>query len=72
MENINLNLESKTLEACIKQTYDIGANVYTNICNGQVSEVPWGSMDWVGIVGMGLATVALVWTAWLFIKMIRQ
>ena len=69
MENINLNLESKTLEACIKQTYDIGANVYTNICTGQVSEVPWGSLDWAAI---GFATAVLASTIYMIIKMIRN
>ncbi len=69
MENINLNLESKTLEACIKQTYDIGANVYTNICTGQVSEVPWGSMDWVVFVS---ATCLLAGAVYMLIKIIRM
>ncbi len=46
MTDINLNLDAKTLEACIKETYNFGANIYTNICDGSVTNVPWGSLDW--------------------------
>lgn len=45
--NINLNTDSKTLEACLKTVNNFGFTVYHNICTGQQSVVSWGAGDWI-------------------------
>lgn len=39
--------------ACIRDQYQIGHTVLHNICNGEVSNVPWGALDWLAFVGLG-------------------
>lgn len=45
-ENLNLNTSE-----CIKVIKNFGHSIYTNICNGQSSTLPWGTMDWI-ILGL--------------------
>jgi hypothetical protein len=42
---------------CIQQAYHIGKTVHYNICNGNISEVPWGSIDWMLSIMVGLAII---------------
>lgn len=41
MENIQLITE------CIKESSNIGNTIYQNVCNGNISIVFWGSLDWL-------------------------
>lgn len=41
MENIAFNYTQ-----CIKQASNWGSDTFTNICNGTVNTVNWGSLDW--------------------------
>jgi len=64
-ESITLN---QNAAECIKHASSVGHTTYTNICNGTVTVVSWGSADWITALGMSffigvifLATVFLVW-----------
>ena len=46
-QTLNLNLDSKTLEACLKTVNSWGETTYQNICTGASVTVPWGQMDYV-------------------------
>lgn len=63
----NLNIDSKTLDACLKSINQIGSTVYQNVCTGQNATVPWGSLDWFLIVtlGGGTAIILLLFIIWL-------
>lgn len=41
MENIQITKD------CIQSINNIGSTTYQNICNGNISTVPWGSIDWI-------------------------
>jgi hypothetical protein len=59
----NLNLDSQTLEQCLKSTTKFGETVYTNICNGQTYSIPMGAMDLVGfliLIAIGLSVIILM------------
>lgn len=47
MTDVNLNLDQKTLEACLKQINNIGSTTYSNICTNQLTIIPWGIGDWI-------------------------
>ncbi len=47
METLNLNVDAKTLEQCLKSVSDFGGTTYQNICTGASNFVAWGSVDWV-------------------------
>lgn len=49
-EDINVNLDSKTLEQCLKGVSDFGGTTYQNICTGETNYVDWGSADWFLVV----------------------
>lgn len=57
--SINLNYA-----ACIKDVHNFGSTVFYNICSGEHSIVPWGSIDYVmasvGLLGLGLMVSAIV------------
>lgn len=44
---MNLNIDSKTLEACLKTINNVGSTTYQNICTGEATVVPWGVLDWI-------------------------
>lgn len=47
---------------CLQSATDFGKTTVHNICNGAISEVPWGSADWavaLGLVGFGIFIVIL-------------
>lgn len=54
MENIQITHE------CVKKISNVGHTVYQNICNGSTQTVPWGSMDWIGIILVGALLLALL------------
>jgi hypothetical protein len=61
-ENLNLNIDAKTLEQCLKATTNFGGTIYTNICTGTQSVIPWGTADWalgvfLLVIGVGVVTL---------------
>jgi hypothetical protein len=62
--NINLNAAD-----CLRSVSDIGSTHVHNICTGAITDVPWGSADWVLVCavtlffgGAGLPMLAMAWT----------
>lgn len=47
-QTINLNASH-----CIQKAGNIGSNLFTNICSGKTTVVPWGSADWLGAIVIG-------------------
>lgn len=37
---------------CIKEAHNFGEDIYYNICAGTAQTVPWGTMDYLGTVGL--------------------
>ena len=59
-QNINLNLDAKTLEQCLKSINHFGGVTYQNICSGIQTFVPWGELDRIGILlllGLGFSVL---------------
>lgn len=57
---MNLNIDSKTLEACLKSVDELGGTIYRNICTGKQTYVEWGSGTWIlfiAALAMAIATV---------------
>ena len=55
-QTINANLAD-----CIHQATSIGGATYYNICNHTTQWVPWGSMECIGYIMLGLfCTAALI------------
>jgi len=52
MNNLNLNIDQKTLEMCLKTIDNIGSTTYQNICTGQSTVVQWGSAQWGTLFGV--------------------
>jgi hypothetical protein len=48
-QTINLNQNAAD---CIKSATHFGHTTYTNICNGVVSQVSWGGVDWMLCIGL--------------------
>ena len=46
----NLNIDSKTLEQCLKSISNFGSTTYHNICTGQTYLVPMGGLDWLELI----------------------
>ena len=42
---------------CIQKSTSIGSTVYYNVCTNTSTTVPWGSADWIAVIGV---TVFLV------------
>lgn len=53
MDNIQITKD------CVQSINNIGSTIYQNICNGELSVVPWGSGDWIGISLVALLTLTL-------------
>lgn len=43
---VNLNIDQKTLEVCLKPISNFASTTYQNICTGQSYTVPTGLFDW--------------------------
>jgi fructose-1,6-bisphosphatase len=43
---VNLNIDQKTLDMCLRNVDNFGNTIIQNICNGQSVTVQWGSMGW--------------------------
>lgn len=57
---VNLNVDAKTLEQCLKATSNYGETLYRNICTGTVTSVPWGTVDWALAIVLTSLGVALL------------
>lgn len=54
-QDINLNMAK-----CLQSATDWGVTHVHNICTGKISDVPWGSVDWVfacGVFALGVVFV---------------
>jgi len=59
MNDANVSIQATT--ECIKTVQHFGYNTYYNICNHSAPvNIPWGVMDWLGIV---LVLAVLVFSA---------
>lgn len=47
---MNINLDQRTLDMCLKEINNIGSTTYQNICTGQSTVVPWGVGNWIGSI----------------------
>lgn len=53
---MDVNLNSTAVQ-CLKTTNELGAQIVTNICNGQTYTIPWGTADWLtNIAAFGILT----------------
>lgn len=43
---VNVILDSKTLEQCLKTVSSFGQTTYHNLCTGVQYDLPWGTVDW--------------------------
>ena len=50
--NLNLNTAD-----CLRSASDFGVTHVHNICTGAVTDVPWGSLDWVA--AFAVATIII-------------
>ena len=48
-QNVNANIAH-----CIQSVGHIGSTTFVNICNGATTTVPWGSVEWLGAIAIGL------------------
>jgi hypothetical protein len=68
MSDTNINFAK-----CLQETTDWGVSHIHNVCNGSVTDVPWGSMNYLGAVAAiaGCLLAALVFGS-LFTMIIRE
>lgn len=45
---MNINLDQKTLDMCLKPINNIGSTTYRNICTNTSEVIPWGLADTFG------------------------
>lgn len=68
---LNLNIDSKTLDACLKTVSNIGSDTYQNICTGQSAVVQWGVGDWftaMFVASFGVLIVVIIIGFWNMIR----
>ena len=53
--NVNLNQAD-----CLRSVADFGQTTVHNICNGKLSVIPWGSVDWAVAFGLMAFFVVIV------------
>ncbi|CAH1678080.1 hypothetical protein CHELA41_24485 [Hyphomicrobiales bacterium] len=47
MDKMDANLN---VAQCMKEISNIGHTVVRNVCTGAEAVVPWGTLDWIGIL----------------------
>lgn len=62
---INLNVDQKTLDMCVKTTNNYTSTIYHNICNGEIYTVGAGSF---GVTFNIVATIIGVLLVFLLLK----
>ena len=55
MSDHNVNLAE-----CLKTVSDFGVNHIHNVCSGSITDVPWGSVDWLGFFGIAGFIIAVI------------
>jgi len=60
MQPINLGIDQKSLGDCLKEVSNIGHTVYVDIYHDTRTIVPWGSMEWLGMIAIASAVIALI------------
>jgi hypothetical protein len=55
MSDINLNSTE-----CLVHTTNFGEFIVTNICSGKITNVPWGTLDWLGAFGVGVLALLMI------------
>lgn len=56
---------------CVTRTNSFGVQTVHNVCTGQVTEIPWGAVDWIvvcGLMALGVAFLLqmclMIYTMW--------
>lgn len=61
MENtLNLKVDNKTLEACLKTINNIGSTIHQNICTGEAVTIQWGTLDWALALFFAAILIAMI------------
>lgn len=68
-ESANIELYNKNLEACLKPTYNLTGTMYTNVCTGEISKVPNGTLDYFFLI---VFVVGIAFLGRLFYKMLNN
>jgi hypothetical protein len=48
----DINLNQNVVAECLKGTYDFGGTTIHNVCAGTTTYLPWGSLDWFGMIAL--------------------
>lgn len=56
--------------SCIRSQSEIGKTITHNICNGEMVVVPWGALDWLGVITIGGLMGAITLLALAFAAMV--
>lgn len=63
----NINLDTQSLQQCLKEVWHFGYTDFVNICTAQTNAVSWGGLDWIVVLGcilvfggIGITGLALV------------
>ena len=55
-QTVNLN---QNFADCIRASHSVGGDTFYNVCTGAHYWVPWGSSDWLGVIGGTIAVFAI-------------
>jgi len=64
MNELNFNYNQ-----CVKEISNIGSSTFQNICNGELTVVPWGTSTWADTL---LGVCVLVIALYFLIKVARE
>ncbi|MCK9370248.1 hypothetical protein M0R04_10110 [Candidatus Dojkabacteria bacterium] len=56
LDNIQITTE------CIKSVKNIGGTTYINVCNGNISTIPWGHFQYIGVGLLLIFATVVVYT----------
>ena len=56
---LNLNIDSRSLDQCLKTIENLGSTAYQNICTGQLVSVPWGFFTWFSAIFLALFVIVV-------------
>lgn len=60
MNELNLNIDSKTLEQCLRSVNNFGSTTYQNICTNQATTVQWGTVDYAVAIVLFLIAIGFI------------
>ncbi|MCX7177957.1 MAG: hypothetical protein NTX56_04035 [Proteobacteria bacterium] len=55
-QTVNFN---QNVADCIRASHSVGGDTFYNVCTGAHYWVPWGSADWLGVIGGTIAVLAI-------------